>query len=206
MVWLPSILHRLNGLLVAEEFRTLINKETLILELDFNLDQLNESMDLITFNDTLQLPWNSREATKQHSFEMESRECLSKFVPSPSLILEALTLNKSIDGFGMGRLQILGDSILKLVIGIYVYGNLASKHLDEDRLSHLRMQQINTQNLFRLGQHKNIGRFIFGHSFDLDQNFLPPGFRTPENSGASDLHLQQWITANNIADSMGILF
>lgn len=171
---------------------------------DSNSDRLNDSMEVNTFSDPVLPSWN--EETRNLSFDMVSRNSLSKFGPSPSLVLEGLTLTKSNDGFDMERLETIGDSILKLVIGIYVYGQTASKHLDEGRLSQMRMQQINNKYLFRLGQHKNLGRLISGQSFDLSQNFLPPGFRTPEQVGGSNLHVQQYISTKNIADSMGISF
>jgi endoribonuclease Dicer len=295
VIWLPSILHRLNGLLVAEELRIRINKETkigveflpggvnvstvwhpltirwkklypskndastadprlllptfkpqMLLDLDsemlsdldmiWNIDystdrnsdsqkslvlngsprlssasgQLDDSIDLISFvNDNpVNPPSNWNERTKNISFDIVSHNALSKFGPSPSLVLEALTLTKSNDGFDMERLETIGDSLLKLVIGIYVYGQTGSKHFDEGRLSHMRMQQINNKHLFKLGQQKNLGQLISGQSFDLILNFLPPGFQAPvtENAGETNLHLQQYVSTKNIADSMGISF
>ena len=294
VVWLPSILHRLNGLLVADELRVAINKETkigveflpggvnvstvwrpltirwkklcpskndastadprlllptfkpMLLDLDSDMlsdldmiwnidystdqdldsqkslisngspqqrssasaDQLDDLMDLITFSDPVNSSSQWNERTRNISFDMVSRNSLSKFGPSPSLVLEALTLTKSNDGFDMERLETIGDSLLKLVIGIYVYGQTASKHLDEGRLSHMRMQQINNKHLYKLGQQKNLGQLISGQSFDLILNFLPPGFQAPvtENAGETNLHLQQYVSSKNIADSMGIEF
>jgi len=171
-------------------------------------DQLDDAMDLKTISDPVNSSSQWNERTRNISFDMVSRNSLSKFGPSPSLVLEALTLTKSNDGFDMERLETIGDSLLKLVIGIYVYGQTDSKHLDEGRLSHMRMQQINNKHLFKLGQQKNLGQLISGQSFDLILNFLPPGFQAPvtENAGETNLHLQQYVSSKNIADSMGTEF
>ncbi len=82
---------------------------------------------------------------------------LSNFGPTPGMILEALTLAKTHEGFDMERSETIGDSILKLVLSIYVYGETGSDRCDEGRLSLMRMRQINNKHLFKLGAKKDIG-------------------------------------------------
>ena len=139
-------------------------------------------------------------------FDSGSSSMLSNFGPSPGMILEALTLAKTHEGFDMERLETIGDSILKLVISIYVYGETSSDRCDEGRLSLMRMRQINNKHLFKLGQKKSIGEFAVAQSFDLMANFLPPGFKTPTDPDTEiNAHVQQYLRMKNVADCMEAL-
>lgn len=62
--------------------------------------------------------------------------------PSPSLILQALTMSNANDGINLERLETIGDSFLKYAITAYLYCTYENVH--EGKLSHLRSKQVNT--------------------------------------------------------------
>ena len=60
--------------------------------------------------------------------------------PSPSVILQALTMTNANDGIDLERLETLGDSFLKYAITTYLYCTYDNIH--EGKLSHLRSKQV----------------------------------------------------------------
>lgn len=138
-------------------------------------------------------------------FDLGNPNMLTMFGPSPGKVLEALTLSKAGDGFDMERLETIGDSILKLIISIYVFGETSNGRCDEGRLTLMRMRQICNKHLFHLGQKKAIGEFTAAQRFDLMLNFLPPGFKPPIAKHEPNLHIKQFVLKKNVADCMEAL-
>ncbi|CAM1325416.1 DICER1 (predicted), partial [Pycnogonum litorale] len=68
--------------------------------------------------------------------------------PSPSILLQALTMSNANDGINLERLETIGDSFLKYAISVYLYCMYASVH--EGKLSYLRSKQVSNVNLFKL--------------------------------------------------------
>lgn len=168
-------------------------------------EQRNKWTDLANGNPSDDLPTCPPE-TFNLKFDSGNSGMLSKFGPSPGMILEALTLAKTHEGFDMERSETIGDSILKLVISIYVYGETGSDRCDEGRLSLMRMRQINNKHLFKLGAKKDIGEFTVAQRFELMANFLPPGFKTPTDPDTDiNAHVQQYVLMKNVADCMEAL-
>lgn len=62
--------------------------------------------------------------------------------PSPSLILQALTMSNANDGINLERLETIGDSFLKYAITTYLYCTYDNIH--EGKLSHLRSKQVSS--------------------------------------------------------------
>lgn len=60
--------------------------------------------------------------------------------PSPSVILQALTMSNANDGINLERLETIGDSFLKYAITTYLYCMYDNIH--EGKLSHLRSKQV----------------------------------------------------------------
>lgn len=60
--------------------------------------------------------------------------------PSPSVILQALTMSNANDGINLERLETIGDSFLKYAITTYLYCTYDNIH--EGKLSHLRSRQV----------------------------------------------------------------
>ncbi len=97
-------------------------------------DQKRKWVDLAS-EDPLECQPNCKPEMIDLKFDVGNPSTLSVFGPSPGIVLEALTLAKANDGYDMERLETIGNSILKLIISIYVYGEASNSRCDEGRLS-----------------------------------------------------------------------
>ena len=116
--------------------------------------------------------------------------------PSPSLLLQALTMSNSNDVINLGkysfcitwipksdlktfseRLETIGDSFLKYAVTSFLYCTYPNIH--EGKLSHLRSKQVSNLNLYRLGSEKRLGELMVATKFEPHDNWLPPGFNVP---------------------------
>lgn len=98
--------------------------------------------------------------------------------PSPSVILQALTMSNANDGINLERLETIGDSFLKYAITNYLYSTYDNIH--EGKLSHLRSKQVSNLNLYRLGRLKVLGESMIATKFDPHDNWLPPCYHVPK--------------------------
>ncbi|RWS16251.1 endoribonuclease Dicer-like protein [Dinothrombium tinctorium] len=98
--------------------------------------------------------------------------------PSPSEILQALTMSNASDGINLERLETVGDSFLKYAVTAFLYCFCPSIH--EGKLSYLRSRQISNYNLYRLGRRKGLGELMVGTKFEPNDNWLPPGYVLPQ--------------------------
>lgn len=99
-------------------------------------------------------------------------ELISHPGPSPSIILQALTMSNANDGINLERLETIGDSFLKYAITTYLYCTYDNVH--EGKLSHLRSKQVSNLNLYRLGKRKMLGECMIATKFEPHDNWLPP--------------------------------
>lgn len=97
--------------------------------------------------------------------------------PSPSIILQALTMSNANDGINLERLETIGDSFLKYAITTYLYCTYENVH--EGKLSHLRSKQVSNLNLYRLGRKKMFGESMIATKFEPHDNWLPPCYYVP---------------------------
>nr|AFK29469.1 Dicer1 [Locusta migratoria]BAW35364.1 Dicer1 [Locusta migratoria] len=121
--------------------------------------------------------------------EEEEEDIISKFSfdaqpeleghtgPSPSIILQALTMSNANDGINLERLETIGDSFLKYAITTYLYCTYDNIH--EGKLSHLRSKQVSNLNLYRLGRRKVFGESMIATKFEPHDNWLPPCYYVP---------------------------
>lgn len=168
-------------------------------------DQRKRWVELASMNSSDAVLPSKNQEIYNVSFDVADPNLISDFGPSPGLILEALTLAKAHDGFDLERMETIGDSILKLTISIYVYGETSNDRCDEGRLTLMRTHQINNKHLFNLGSKKGIGQLIVAQSFDLKANYLPSCFQTPVSESEPNLHVQQSVSKKNVADCMEAL-
>lgn len=98
--------------------------------------------------------------------------------PSPSIILQALTMSNANDGINLERLETIGDSFLKYAITTYLYCTYENVH--EGKLSHLRSKQVSNLNLYRLGRKKILGESMIATKFEPHDNWLPPCYYVPK--------------------------
>lgn len=99
--------------------------------------------------------------------------------PSPSIILQALTMSNANDGINLERLETIGDSFLKYAITTYLYCTYENVH--EGKLSHLRSRQVSNLNLYRLGKRKMLGESMIATKFEPHDNWLPPCYYVPKD-------------------------
>lgn len=99
--------------------------------------------------------------------------------PSPSIILQALTMSNANDGINLERLETIGDSFLKYAITTYLYCTYENVH--EGKLSHLRSRQVSNLNLYRLGRRKMLGESMIATKFEPHDNWLPPCYYVPKD-------------------------
>uniref|UniRef100_A0A034VQZ7 ribonuclease III n=2 Tax=Bactrocera dorsalis TaxID=27457 RepID=A0A034VQZ7_BACDO len=97
--------------------------------------------------------------------------------PSPSIILQALTMSNANDG-NLERLETIGDSFLKYAITTYLY--ITYENVHEGKLSHLRSKQVANLNLYRLGRRKKLGEYMIATKFEPHDNWLPPCYYVPK--------------------------
>ncbi|KAF4526429.1 hypothetical protein B566_EDAN015061 [Ephemera danica] len=97
--------------------------------------------------------------------------------PSPSIILQALTMSNANDGINLERLETIGDSFLKYAITTYLY--CTHENIHEGKLSHLRSKQVSNLQLYRLGRDKQLGRSMIATKFEPHDNWLPPCYFVP---------------------------
>ncbi|XP_055632857.1 endoribonuclease Dcr-1 [Toxorhynchites rutilus septentrionalis] len=98
--------------------------------------------------------------------------------PSPSIVLQALTMSNANDGINLERLETIGDSFLKYAITTYLYCTYENVH--EGKLSHLRSKQVSNLNLYRLGRRKVLGESMIATKFEPHDNWLPPCYYVPK--------------------------
>ncbi|KNC21436.1 Endoribonuclease Dcr-1 [Lucilia cuprina] len=98
--------------------------------------------------------------------------------PSPSIILQALTMSNANDGINLERLETIGDSFLKYAITTYLY--ITYENVHEGKLSHLRSKQVANLNLYRLGRRKLLGEYMIATKFEPSDNWLPPCYYVPK--------------------------
>lgn len=98
--------------------------------------------------------------------------------PSPSIILQALTMSNANDGINLERLETIGDSFLKYAITTYLY--CTYENVNEGKLSYLRSKQVSNLNLYRLGRRKVLGESMIATKFEPHDNWLPPCYFVPK--------------------------
>lgn len=98
--------------------------------------------------------------------------------PSPSILLQALTMSNANDGINLERLETIGDSFLKYAITTYLY--CTYENVNEGKLSYLRSKQVSNLNLYRLGRKKVLGESMIATKFEPQDNWLPPCYFVPK--------------------------
>ncbi|MDF1880784.1 ribonuclease III [Sulfurimonas sp. MAG313] len=75
------------------------------------------------------------------------------------LLIEALTHKSYKKPYNNERLEFLGDAVLDLVVGEYLYAKFP--HFDEGKLSKMRASLVNEEGFTRMAEHIKLGEFIF---------------------------------------------
>ncbi|CRL07309.1 CLUMA_CG020288, isoform A [Clunio marinus] len=118
--------------------------------------------------------------------------------PSPSIILQALTMSNANDGINLERLETIGDSFLKYAITTYLY--CTYENVNEGKLSYLRSKQVSNLNLYRLGRRKILGESMIATKFEPHDNWLPPCYFVPKELEQALIDAKIPVCYWNLAD------
>ncbi|CAO1443231.1 unnamed protein product [Diamesa tonsa] len=122
--------------------------------------------------------------------------------PSPSIILQALTMSNANDGINLERLETIGDSFLKYAITTYLY--CTYENTNEGKLSFLRSKQVSNLNLYRLGRKKELGESMIATKFEPHDNWLPPCYFVPKELEQALIDAKIPVCYWNLADLLDI--
>lgn len=75
------------------------------------------------------------------------------------LLIEALTHKSYKQPYNNERLEFLGDAVLDLIVGEYLYKKF--RDFDEGKLSKMRASLVNEDGFTRLANHLNLGEYIY---------------------------------------------
>ena len=116
--------------------------------------------------------------------------------PDSSLVLQAITTTHSGDAFNLERLEMLGDSFLKLAVSIHLFCAYSDK--DEGKLTRRRTNQISNLALYRAAAKKSLGEYL--QSTQLARKvWCPTGCQfgdVPPNrtTGSPPMEVDSWDT------------
>ncbi|XP_021945451.1 endoribonuclease Dicer [Folsomia candida] len=97
--------------------------------------------------------------------------------PLLTSIMEAITLANGRDLQDLEKLELIGDSVLKLVVTLHIFTHFYQFH--EGQLTGLRTKLISNKHLYSIGSKKNLGEFLAGGLFEPESTWLPPGKTIP---------------------------
>ena len=113
----------------------------------------------------------------------------SEIGPCLALILRALTAKSAGSCFHSERLEVLGDVLLKLEVGLEMF--LVYLEKDESALSVFRGHFVSNNMLSKQGRRLGLPGFLFNYLPDIAKNTTPPGFapRQVNGNGGRDASL-----------------
>ena len=116
--------------------------------------------------------------------------------PDSSLVLQAITTTHSGDAFNLERLEMLGDSFLKLAVSIHLFCAYSDK--DEGKLTRRRTNQISNLALYRAAAKKSLGEYLQSTQLARDV-WCPTGCQfgdVPPNrtTGSPAMEVDSWDT------------
>nr|BAX36482.1 Dicer3 [Planococcus kraunhiae] len=196
---LPSVLHRLHHLLLAEELREKIAIEAGIGKLEWRKDK----NDVLEVFDKYNIPKNLQNCEDELAKVERSSSLASGSIPGTSVhdfygfpplntlkkhtnyegprqkeIFQALTPAGCNDILDLERLETLGDSFLKFAVSVTVFREHITSN--EGYLTTLKGKLVGNRNLFYCGDRFNLASFIKANTFSAHLNWCPPGFILPK--------------------------
>ena len=184
-LFLPAVLYRLDSLVSISELRDSVTNEIVTITSSkanvntpesprkkpkFNFDL--EELDLTDGEgDTSSEATTSETSLSRFFYPFDSSKQLPLFQ-----LLEAVTCANSGEDFDLERLEMLGDSFLKMAVSIHVYWH--KDHKDEGKLTKYRTRQISNKNLYNLAVKRDLAKYI-KYSVLSKEKWLPPGFTPP---------------------------
>ena len=181
---LPSILWRLESLLLIEDLSRAADLGDLDFESKIFTDTPLRGHRDIGFGDlpTQVLKYDGNKFVHKMSGLPSQKDIFSRG-PDNSLLLQAMTPKAANDSVNLERLELLGDSFLKLASSIYLLNDRETDH--ERRLSSARSRRISNLRLFFQAKRKSLFGKILSNDLLMgpDSNsplerlrFMPPGY------------------------------
>ena len=178
---LPSALWRVECSLIADTLRSKIVTETEIGLLEDN-SQITTCTNLRGYEDygfgeltTQKYSINSIGEEEVHTIDVPDFSVLPLRGPDNALCLQALSPKGATDSINLERLEILGDSFLKLGTSVFLFCDRPLAH--EGKLTMARTRRVGNLNLYLLAtKHRSITDAIFSTTFEPRQMWIPPCF------------------------------
>lgn len=86
----------------------------------------------------------------------------------PQLLIEALTHKSYKQPYNNERLEFLGDAVLDLVVGEYLFSKFPK--FDEGKLSKMRASLVNEEGFTKMAEHINLGKHILLSNAEENNN------------------------------------
>ena len=173
---LPSILHRVNALLLVDDVKAMVagvpdNRGESSLPSIGAGDASDEKSLLRTNTDS----FSSKMDVGHEDYSDHSDDDVDDFPalfsdlkklfsgkraavhPDSAFVLQALTTTHSKDAFNLERLEMLGDTFLKLAVSLHLYCTYREK--DEGKLTQRKIRQISNLALFRAAKKTSLSGF-----------------------------------------------
>ncbi len=98
----------------------------------------------------------------------ELEKSLDYHFEDPQLLIEALTHKSYKQPYNNERLEFLGDAVLDLVVGEYLFAKFPK--FDEGKLSKMRASLVNEEGFTRMAEHINLGEYILLSNAEENNN------------------------------------
>jgi endoribonuclease Dicer len=175
---IPSILWRLESAIAANELRTRIQSTTGVGVIRRGVSEVMTDIDLKGFDSNNVNNLKCVVFAGGEVIPIEDRESLSSnninatVGPSNAVLLQALTLASAEDIVDLERLEILGDTFLKLSTSVSVF--CSQEYHSEGQLTDARSKIVSNLNLFRLARSKDLPSLIAAKPFRARETWIPP--------------------------------
>ena len=191
----PICTHRLNRLLIAEEYRQDIvgagignnPRHPWPPMIEDDLPGLGLHSDVIASTDLNLMRGGENSAG-----------------PSPSDILTALTHSSAQDIVNSERFKVIGDSFLKMAVVLHLFSR---RDIPEGGLDVKRKRLVSNANLISLGKLKKIHEAVESRFFSLEESFCPPGVQCPDDKERRKMQTQKFrskICADAVVAVIGV--
>ena len=195
---IPTIVYRIEALLVINELSDLISKETGIgctscyeFSTQSELSTAGQS-DLAVRDLNSLFYWSTGETVDPDTMPQLQQSAMMKGIlrkPDNALLLQSLTAKSANDSIDLERLESLGDSFLKLSTTVDLFCCRSNDH--EGKLTSARERRVSNFNLGYLSKQKGIPGRLFSKEFDPLSNWIPPCFSLLNSAGPSTVAPQE---------------
>ncbi len=190
----PAVLHRIESFLLLVEFSNAVTEST-----NIGLTSTSDCLVTTVTKVPAKEDYKIKSLSAFYPIESDSRPTIIEeldtdgFIRSPDsgLLIRAFTQASADDCVDLERLEVLGDSFLKLATSVNLFCSRNRDH--EGKLTMARTRRISNFNLFYLAGKKGIPGKILSKKFEPLSSWIPPCFAPSDPDGPSQMesHLFQ---------------